>query len=376
MNTKGSSFLLPRCRKFDLYILKESIVPFFFGFFVFTFVLLMDNIFKLIDYIVGKKVEPVYILQIIIYALPFIFSMTIPMAVLVSMISSFGRLSSDSEIIAVKSFGVNPLRILTLPVITSIMIFFSMSLFSNFVVPEANYRMKQTLMIITRKNPSLNLREHIFNKIYENYTIWAERIDQSKGRLENVQFIERIRGKEKRIIISSECIMKVINDTLFLNFKNGEIHEIDETALSKYRILNFKNYLLKIPLPEEGSIKKVYRGKREMTLVQMLNEMKKIKDKNTRWRYLIEINKNFAIPLASILFVLVGSGIGMGARIGGLSIGVTASFFIFIIYYILLVGGEELAERNMLHPGIGIWIPNLFLLIMSIYIYHREIYGK
>ncbi len=376
MNTKGSSFLLPRCRKIDLYILKESIVPFFFGFFVFTFVLLMDNIFKLIDYIVGKKVEPVYILQIIIYVLPFIFSMTIPMAVLVSMISSFGRLSSDSEIIAVKSFGVNPLRILFLPIITSVIIFLSMSLFSNFVVPEANYRMKKTLMIITRKNPSLNLREHIFNKIYENYTIWAEKIDQSKGRLENVQFIERIRGKEKRIIISGECIMKVMNDTLFLNFKDGEIHEIDETVLSKYRILNFKNYLFRIPLPEESSIKKIYRGKREMTLFQILDEMKKIKDKNTRWRYLIEINKNFAIPLASILFVLVGSGIGMGARVGGLSIGVTASFFIFIIYYILLVFGEELAERNILHPGIGIWIPNLFLLIVSIYIYHREIYGK
>lgn len=376
MNTKGSFFLLPRCKKFDVYILRESIAPFFFGFFVFTFVLLMDNIFKLIDYIVGKKIEPVYILQVILYALPFIISMTIPMAVLVSMISSFGRLSSDSEIVAVKSFGVNPLRILISPLLFSIIIFLSMSFFSNFIVPEANYRMKKTLMIITRKNPSLNLREHIFNKIYENYTIWAERIDQSKEKLDNVQFIERIKGKEKKIISSEECIMKVLNDTLFLTFRNGEIHEIDENVLSKYRILNFKNYILKIPLPEDGSIKKVHRGKREMTIIQILNEMKKIKDKNTRWRYLIEINKNFAIPLASILFVLVGSGFGLGAKVGGLGIGVTGSFFIFIIYYVLLVVGEELAERNMLHPGIGIWIPNLFLLIISIYIHSREIYGK
>lgn len=367
---------MPRCNIFDTYILKESIIPFFFGFFVFTFVLLMDNIFKLIDYIVGKKIEPVYILQMILYALPFIISMTIPMAVLVSMISSFGRLSSDSEIIAVKSFGVNPLRILFLPLIFSIIIFFSMSLFSNFVVPEANYRMKKTLMIITRKNPSLNLREHIFNKIYENYTIWAERIDQSKGRLNNVQFIEKINGKEKRIIISNECIMKVLNDTLFLTFKNGEIHEIDEKELSKYRIMNFKDYIFSIPLPEESSIKKVYRGKREMTINQIINETKKIKDKGSRWRYLIELNKGFAIPLASVLFVFVGSGIGMGVRMGGLSIGVTASFFIFIIYYILLIGAEEIAERGILHPGIGIWIPNFFLFVIGIIIHLKETYGK
>jgi len=113
-----------------------------------------------------------------------------------------------------------------------------------------------------------------------------------------------------------------------------------------------------------------------MTLTQILDEIKKVKDKNSRWRYLIELNKNFAIPLASCFFVIVGSGIGMGARIGGLSVGVTGSFFVFIIYYILLIGGEELAERNVLHPGIGIWIPNIFLLIIGIFIYHKEIYGK
>jgi lipopolysaccharide export system permease protein len=251
-----------------------------------------------------------------------------------------------------------------------------MTIFSNFIVPEANYRMKKTLMIITRKNPSLNLREHIFNRIYDNYTIWAERIDQSKGELKNVQFIEKVRGKEKRIITSMECNMKVSKDTLFLRFLSGEIHEIDENIPSKYRVLNFKVYIFKIPLPEENSIRKVYRGKREMTIIHILNELKKVKDKNMRWRYLIEINKNFAIPFASILFVLVGSGIGMGARIGGLSVGVTTSFFIFIIYYIFLVGGEELAERGILNPNIGIWIPNLFLLIMGIIIYKREIYGK
>ena len=364
------------CRIFDRYILKETLVPFFSGLFIFTFVLLMDNLFQLIDYLIGKKVGGYLVWQVFVYTLPFIFSLTIPMAVLVSMISAFGRLSGDSEIIAIRSFGINPLTLLKYPLILSLLLFAGLSLFNGFVVPESNYRLKTALVKIARKRPSLNLQERVFNTIHDGYTLWAERIDHSKGLLTGVQLKESLRGEPDRIIEAHQASMFMADDTLILHFYDGEVHEIDRREPSRYRVLSFSEYITKIPFPSERKGGKISRSRREMNLVELFKRVKRQKKKKMVWRYLLEIQKKFSIPLAGVLFVLVGAPIGIGMRRGGIGTGVTMSFFIFLFYYIIMIGGEELSERGMVSPYISVWLPNIFLIIIGAVAIRKGIYGR
>lgn len=78
----------------------------------------------------------------------------------------------------------------------------------------------------------------------------------------------------------------------------------------------------------------------------------------------VEIEKKFSIPAACIVFVLVGAPLGIRARRGGLAAGfLSAGFFMF--YYLCLVGGEQLADRQYLPPWLAMWLPNLVLGVLG-----------
>ena len=80
----------------------------------------------------------------------------------------------------------------------------------------------------------------------------------------------------------------------------------------------------------------------------------------------MEIHKKFTLAIACILFTMVGAPLGILVRKGGITIASALSIFFFLIYYILLIWGEQLADRNLLNPGLGSWLPNIVLFISGI----------
>ena len=85
-------------------------------------------------------------------------------------------------------------------------------------------------------------------------------------------------------------------------------------------------------------------------------------------KYEVEFHKKFSLPAACILFVMTGASLGVLFRKGGFTIAVGLSFGFFLIYYILMIVGEDLADRNIVSPVIGVWSPNAILLIISMYL--------
>ena len=102
---------------------------------------------------------------------------------------------------------------------------------------------------------------------------------------------------------------------------------------------------------------------------QLNNEFNLIKSyKKSQNKYGVEIHKKFSIPVACILFVLLGAPLGVMSKKGGFAISTGLSFGFFLIYYVLLISGEEMADRSFLSPAIGMWSPNLIILLISIYL--------
>jgi len=85
-------------------------------------------------------------------------------------------------------------------------------------------------------------------------------------------------------------------------------------------------------------------------------------------KFLVEIHKKFTLAVACILFTLVGAPLGILVRKGGITIASALSIAFFLIYYILLIWGEQLADRALLDPAIGSWMPNIVLFIVGIII--------
>ena len=102
---------------------------------------------------------------------------------------------------------------------------------------------------------------------------------------------------------------------------------------------------------------------------QFKNEFTLIENyEKTNNKFKVEIHKKFTLAIACILFTLVGAPLGILVRSGGMTIASGLSIAFFLIYYILLIWGEQLADRNLLNPGLGSWLPNIILFVSGMII--------
>ena len=377
MNTKDFFFRSRRCKisRLNKYLIKQALIPFIAGFSLFSFILLMDRAFQLFDFLIGKDVPFVSVIGIFVYSLPFIMALTVPMGVLVSTIATYGRMSSDFEILAMRSLGINPISLTKGFFLMAFGITIGMTFFNIYVLPESNFRLKQLYSEVSRARPTLHLLPGKFNEISKDYTLWAKTIDHSTSELTEIILKDDSPSKPARIIYAAEGEMKVLGDSIMFSLNSGETHIYDRDKPSEYRIINFNNYIVSVPLKEKAA-RNVSRSYREMNLKQLLENARRVNVKRRKWRYLLEAQKKFSIPFACMVFVLIGAPLGIQTKKGGLGNGITLSFFLFMLYYIILVGGEELCERGSLYPSLAMWLPNIIIGITGIYLFYKIIYEK
>jgi lipopolysaccharide export system permease protein len=103
--------------------------------------------------------------------------------------------------------------------------------------------------------------------------------------------------------------------------------------------------------------------------MQISNQLSLIEYNNRKIdEYLVEIYKKYSIPAACIVFVLIGAPLGIIARKGTFGVAATFSLGFFVIYWAALIGGEKLADRNLLSPWLGMWMANIVLFILGVYL--------
>jgi lipopolysaccharide export system permease protein len=85
-------------------------------------------------------------------------------------------------------------------------------------------------------------------------------------------------------------------------------------------------------------------------------------------QYLVEIHKKFSTSFACFVFVLIGAPLGIMARKGGIGTGIIYSLAFFVIYWICLIGGENLADRLIISPELAMWASNIIIGIFGVFI--------
>jgi Predicted permeases len=122
-------FLLSR------YFIREMIMPFFFSLLMITFLLFINFLLRAVDRFLGKGLEILTILEYLFLNLAWIIALSVPMAVLLSTLMTFGRLSEDNEINAMRASGISFLSILKAPIMFGITVATLLIVFNNFILP-------------------------------------------------------------------------------------------------------------------------------------------------------------------------------------------------------------------------------------------------
>ena len=174
-------------KKLNSYILKSYASPFVATFFLVLFFLIMQFFWLYVDDLIGKGLSFWVIVKLLYYISFSLVPMALPLAILLSSIMTFGNLSENYELAAMKSAGVSLYKIMR-PLIVLMMIMAVLTFyFSNYAVPYANFKSKNLLYNITKQKPSLNLKAGIFNTSIPGFSI---RIKEKSG--EDDQYIKDV----------------------------------------------------------------------------------------------------------------------------------------------------------------------------------------
>ena len=153
------------------YLLKEMLLPFIFSLLIITFLLFVNFLIRAVDRFLGKGLDFFIIIEYLFLNLAWIIALSVPMAVLLTSLMTFGRMSEDNEIDALKSSGISYYSLMISPLFFGIFITFLLILFNNYILPEMNFKARLLSGDIYKKRPMMNIEPGIFIDALPNYNI-------------------------------------------------------------------------------------------------------------------------------------------------------------------------------------------------------------
>ena len=354
------------------YILKEISVPFFMILFIFTFVLLMGRILQLMDLMINKGVGLSYVANLILYLMPSFLIITIPIALLISILVGLGRLSADHEITIFKSSGISLYQIL-LPIgAASLMAFIVTALTGFFLVPYGNFATRNLLINIAKQKASIGIKEKVFNDGFKQLILYAEKIPVHGNFMEGVFIFDSRIDKQPTTIIAQKgyLVSSPESASVTLRLQTGSTHTVD-ADLKTYKKMDFSSYDVTLDLSASmaGGKGTLSKDSKEMSLFELTKEMKDANPEKAAFReLLIDFNKKFTVPLSCIIFGLLAIPFGVTRNVSGKSRGFVIGIFLVMSYYVLQLSGEALGETGKISPILGAWAPNIILGSLGVYL--------
>jgi len=342
------------------YVFREALTPFLLGISVFTFVLLITRLLKLIELVVSRGLPPMQILRLIGYLMPAFLEITVPMAMLLAILIAFGRLSSDSELIAMRSSGLSIYQI-----VPPIALFVSLTTLATaglamYVRPKANANLKQALWEIARTRASAGLKPQVFNDEFPGLVIYAEQIDSRTDRLVHVLISDERDPQKRNTVFARDGYMLTDSDsqTVTLRLYDGTVHSSGDAA-SDYQT-SFETYDVNLDLRESlGGSSAKEANPSELTLPALLDLLRRQREEGAVTpAALVELHRRFAIPFACVVFGLVAVPLGIAPARAVRSRGFAISLAVIFTYYILLSAGQGFAEQGTVPAWLGLWAPN------------------
>ena len=257
-------------KRLHIFLIKSFLGPFITTFFIAIFLLLMQFLWKYIDDLVGKGLEVTQIAQLLFYASARFVPIALPIAMLLSSVMVFGKLGENYELAALKSAGISFSRILLPITIFVLFISYSSYLFSNYVMPIANLKNGSMIYDIQKKKPALNIKEGIFYKDIEGFSIKIADKDADGQTLHDIIIYDHTsRDGNSKVIIAKSGIMQLTKDEQFLELilYNGhsyiDIPDKKRKKSNSYRTTHFKEDLIRFDLSSFSTTKnseKLYKG--------------------------------------------------------------------------------------------------------------------
>ena len=360
-----------RIRILDFYIFREVIMAAVFGICAFSAVFIgSGTLFKIARFITDYGASVYSVIKIFVYGLPAIIMWTFPMSMLLATLLTFGRLSSSSEITAMKSCGISFYRIAAPAIILGFIFSICAILFNEHVVPWANTAYNNVVYYEIQGNTELKSQDHIIVKEIQNDVlqrlVYARQYRASDETLQGVTMQEF--DKEGKLThVENAAYAEWKNDVWIMH--EGIIYDISDNE--RTRTMRFETQ----SLPVKASPRQIVREQKkpeELTMKELKAQIAIMKTQFANTAKLeTELYQRITVPLASLVFALIGVPLGLQPTRNTSSAGFAVSVVIIFIYYSIMTLSNALARGDIIDPMYAVWIPNIIGFIFGAILIHR-----
>jgi len=351
-------------RIIDRYIIRETISPFFLALVVFTFILQIPPLMQVAKELLEKGVDTWTIVRILGTLVPQALGVTIPMALLVGLLISLGRLSADREAVALQACGVSLPRLLRPVALIAIGGWLLTTYVMVVAIPAGNRKYQDILHELLNAKVETDVKPRVFFEDFPNLVLYARGIPAGGGGWEDIFLADSRDPGQPQVMTARKARMLIDRkgEKVDLILENGTQHRTKRDDPTDYRVERFASLTLALDPSTLFPKTEAAHDLPEMTIAELQVEADKMRAEGRSPHNLVmAIQQKFSIPVACAVFALLALSLGVNNRKDGKQASFVIGIGVVFVYWALMYMGQSAARAHLVPAIIAMWIPNIVL---------------
>jgi LPS export ABC transporter permease LptF/LPS export ABC transporter permease LptG len=363
---------VPLVTRLDRYLLREIAAPTLVGFVGYTGFMMVRGLVLFSDLIVQSPDPLADTGRVLAFSVPNIVVLTLPVSFLLGILIAFGRLSADSEVVALRASGIDLMRLYRPVAALAVGVTLLTLVLILEAVPLGNRRLSEMRLRLMTFAVAQRISPGVFSPELGGKSIYVEGAAPDHRSLTGLFVVDRSPDAEgERLTLAPRGQLEIDEEEgrLWLRLDDATSHHVGADPRRYDVSFGTVRYLLQ----ETGGRRPALAGRsrerllREQRFGELLRTARvtarSAVEKRLAW---VEIQKKFALPAAGLVFGLVGLPLGLATRRGGRAAGFAVSVLIVLAYYVLLAIGEARAIEGRLSPALAMWLPDILLALLGL----------
>jgi LPS export ABC transporter permease LptG/LPS export ABC transporter permease LptF len=356
-------------RTLDRYVLREILPPFLLALLIFTFLLVLPPVMDQLENLLAKGITWGMAARILWTLVPSALGLTIPMALLVGILIGLGRMSGDRESVALLACGVSPYRLLRPLGLLAVAAALATGYVMIVAIPNSNQSYREITFALVSQRVETEIQPRVFYQDFPGWVLYA-REEPEPGQLgwKKVMVANSAESGETTLYFAERGRLAVDKEkrTVDLVLTNGTIYRTGKSTDTDTTRFTGSTTLTLDPNSVFPKIN-VQRGLNEKTIAALREDAaRKVKDGLSPHPEVITIQQKFSIPVACLVFAVIGLALGMTVAREGKLAGFVVGILVIFAYYIVMFLCESLTKGQYLNMYLSRWVPNIVMGIFGV----------
>jgi LPS export ABC transporter permease LptG/LPS export ABC transporter permease LptF len=358
-------------RILDRYVLRELMAPFGLSLLLLTFALEIPPILQHGEALIAEGASWGVVVRVLATLVPQALGITIPMALLVAILITLGRLSGDREIVAMEACGVSPGRLLRPLLLFGLIATAATTYVMIVALPAANQAFREITFKLLMTRGETKIKPRVFYTEFPNLVIYVREVTPGVG-WADVMVSENSNPTQPKTYLAKKgrLLLDESKRTVQMVLVDGTHHSVNLDQPEKYEHGKFAQTTLVIDpesvFPRSGPMK----GYTEMTIAELKGEMAELRKQNIYpHNQIMAWQKKYSIPAACLAFMLIALGMGVTHRRDGRLAAFVLGIGVVFVYWVLMYMSEAIAKAGLLpywFAWVAMWVPNVVIAVWGV----------